>query len=215
MTHILLLPAPLPGLILAGLFMAALCAVEAWVFVARYSRRQWRASPSGIHLMRTTRLIALMLTTTVVFALTQVGAVAQAIAWLVMFTWFAAELYHRNALLTEALRADKAEPMTTTPSKSPRAALWPRVVAAWAYLRSQEPARVQAAWKALLGIPLAVGIAVPEWVDVRVSAGIAAVWVLLAVLQGEATRARVVPRDNTEPEQWVDSPPVEPVQPLL
>jgi hypothetical protein len=75
----------------------------------------------------------------------------------------------------------------------------------WVYLRSQEPARVQAMWKALIGVALAVGVAVPDWLDARVSAGIAAVYVLLAFWQGEATRANVVPADNVPVQFYADN----------
>jgi hypothetical protein len=75
----------------------------------------------------------------------------------------------------------------------------------WAYWRSQEVARVQALWKGLLGVVLAAGITLPDWVDARVSAVIAAVWLLLTMWQGEATRARVVPADNVPPEFWSDN----------
>ena len=76
-----------------------------------------------------------------------------------------------------------------------------RVRLFWAWARSQEVARVQALWSALLGVVVAAGVAVPDWVDRRVSGVIAAVWVLLAIVQGERTRARVVPADNV-PEQF-------------
>ena len=87
-----------------------------------------------------------------------------------------------------------------------RERLWPRVKRAWAYLRSQEPARVQALWKAILGVAGAVGLAVPEVVDARVTAGIAAVWVVLTIWQGEATRREVVPADNVPPEFYAQTP---------
>lgn len=80
-----------------------------------------------------------------------------------------------------------------------------RVAAAWRYLRSQQPARVQAMWKAVLGVALAAGVVVPDWLDARVSAVIAAVWVVLTIWQGEATRARVVPVDNVPPQFYAEA----------
>lgn len=68
----------------------------------------------------------------------------------------------------------------------------------WA--RSQEPARVQAVWRALVGVAAAVGVTVGTDVDGKVTAGITAVYVLLAVTQGEQTRNRVVPADNVPPQ---------------
>jgi hypothetical protein len=76
-----------------------------------------------------------------------------------------------------------------------------RLKAWWAYLRSQEVARVQAFWKALIGVLIAAGVTVPDWLDARVAGVIAAVWLVLTFWQGEATRAGVVPADNV-PEQF-------------
>lgn len=84
--------------------------------------------------------------------------------------------------------------MTENPTRRP--SLWRRVMAAYTYLRSQEPAMVIAFWRALLGVVLAAGVTVPDWLDVRVSAIIAAVFVVLTFWQGKATRDRVVPADN-------------------
>lgn len=86
-----------------------------------------------------------------------------------------------------------------------RPALWPRVKMAVAYLRSQEPARVQAFWKTLLGLAVAGGVVVPEWVDVRVSLVIGALWAVLTFWQGEATRKRVVPADNVPPHYYAEN----------
>ncbi len=88
---------------------------------------------------------------------------------------------------------------------STRPPLWPRVKAALAYLRSQEPARVQAFWKTILGLAIAAGVTVPEWVDVRVSLVIGALWLVLTFWQGEATRRRVVPADNVPPQYHADN----------
>lgn len=74
--------------------------------------------------------------------------------------------------------------------------LWQRIVLFYVFVRSQDPARLQAFWKALLGVALGAGVTVPEWLDARVSAVIVALWVVLTFWQGESTRARVVPVDN-------------------
>lgn len=83
----------------------------------------------------------------------------------------------------------------------PRAPWWHRFVLAYRYLRSQEPAMLIAFWRALLGVALAAGVAIPDWLDARVSAIIGAVWVVLTFWQGKATRDRVVPADNV-PDQF-------------
>lgn len=90
----------------------------------------------------------------------------------------------------------------TTPR---RASLWDRTKAAYRYLRSQEPARVIAFWRALLGVALAAGVTVPDWLDVKVSAIIAAVFVVLTFWQGEATRDRVVPADNVPADYYAEN----------
>lgn len=93
-----------------------------------------------------------------------------------------------------------------------RISVWQRVknFAQWA--RSQEPARVQAIWRAVVGVFAAVGVTVGTDVDGRVTAGITALYVLLTVTQGEQTRARVVPADNVPPAFYSDdSRPLPPV----
>jgi hypothetical protein len=55
---------------------------------------------------------------------------------------------------------------------------------------------VIAFWRALLGVALAAGVTIPDWLDTRVSAVIAAVFVVMTFWQGKATRGRVVPADN-------------------
>jgi hypothetical protein len=56
-----------------------------------------------------------------------------------------------------------------------------------------EPARVRAAWAALVAFATAVGVTVSADVDGKVSAGIAAFFAILAIVQGESTRAKVTP----------------------
>lgn len=80
--------------------------------------------------------------------------------------------------------------------------LWQRLRAAYAFLRSQEPARVIAFWRALLGVGIAAGVTVPDWIEPRVSAIIAAVYVVLTFWQAASTRARVVPADNVPRQLW-------------
>lgn len=70
---------------------------------------------------------------------------------------------------------------------------WQRIGRAWQYVRRFEPARLRAAYTAAAGLALALGITIPADVDGRVTAVLAALPVILAALQGIATRAAVVP----------------------
>lgn len=58
-------------------------------------------------------------------------------------------------------------------------------------LRYAEPARLRAVWVALVALLAATGITVSTSVDARVGAVIGAVGGLLALAQGEVTRAAV------------------------
>lgn len=60
-------------------------------------------------------------------------------------------------------------------------------------VRQLEPARVRAVWTAVVALLLALGVTVNADVDGAVQALIVAVFTLLPLLQGEATRAKVVP----------------------
>lgn len=84
----------------------------------------------------------------------------------------------------------------------PRLSFWQRLRALYAFLASQEPARVQAFWKALIGIAIAAGVTVPDWLEPRVSAIIAAVYVVLLFWTASSTRKRVVPSDNVPSSLW-------------
>jgi hypothetical protein len=92
--------------------------------------------------------------------------------------------------------------MTTQPSKR---SLLQRLGAFMRWARSQEPARVQAAWRAVVAILTAVGVVVGTDVDGRVTAAIAALFVLLSITQGEQTRGRVVPADNVPPALYAEN----------
>lgn len=73
-----------------------------------------------------------------------------------------------------------------------------RLTAALRFIAAMEPARVQGFWRLLIGVALAAGATVPDWLDVRVSATIAAVYAVLTLWQAEATRKRVVPLARVE-----------------
>ena len=60
-------------------------------------------------------------------------------------------------------------------------------------VRDLEPARVRAVWTAVVALLVAVGVTVNTDVDGAVQALIVAVFTLLPLLQGEATRAKVTP----------------------
>jgi hypothetical protein len=60
-------------------------------------------------------------------------------------------------------------------------------------VRDLEPARVRAVWTAVVALLVAVGVTVNADVDGAVQALIVAVFTLLPLIQGEATRAKVTP----------------------
>lgn len=60
-------------------------------------------------------------------------------------------------------------------------------------VRELEPARVRAVWTAVVALLLALGVTINADVDGAVQALIVAVFTLLPLLQGEATRAKVTP----------------------
>lgn len=68
-----------------------------------------------------------------------------------------------------------------------------RLKLAWRYIARYEPTRLRAVWAALVLLAAALGVAVPADVDAKVTGVIAALAVLVPLLQGEATRRAVVP----------------------
>ena len=68
---------------------------------------------------------------------------------------------------------------------------WARVKAAARWVRDAEPAMLQALWKGALGIAVLWGLSVPAGLDGKVTGTITAVYALMALWQGHATRARV------------------------
>lgn len=60
-------------------------------------------------------------------------------------------------------------------------------------LRYLEPARIQAAWFSFVAFAATLGFGVSQNLSKQVIAGIALLAVLLPLIQGERTRARVVP----------------------
>lgn len=68
----------------------------------------------------------------------------------------------------------------------------------WDRVRRLEPARVRAVWAALVALLVSLGVTVEANVDDGVQALIVAVFTLLPLIQGEATRRRVSPVDEAE-----------------
>lgn len=87
----------------------------------------------------------------------------------------------------------------------------------WSRIRELEPARVRAVWAAVVALALALGVTIREDIDGAVQALIVAVFTLLPLIQGEATRGRVVPvakadraarkADETIDRLWEDTNP--------
>ena len=77
-------------------------------------------------------------------------------------------------------------------------------------VRELEPARVRAVWTAVVALLLAVGVTVNADVDGAVQALIVAVFTLLPLLQGEATRRKVTPTAKLAAEEaareWLAEP---------
>lgn len=65
-------------------------------------------------------------------------------------------------------------------------------------MRNLEPARVRAVWVAVVALLVSVGVTVNTDVDGAVQALIVAVFTLLPLVQGEATRRKVTPVFKTE-----------------
>lgn len=63
----------------------------------------------------------------------------------------------------------------------------------WARIRNLEPARVRAVWVAIVALLVSLGVTISSDLNSAVSALIVAVFTLLPLIQGEATRAKVVP----------------------
>lgn len=63
----------------------------------------------------------------------------------------------------------------------------------WEYVKAFEPARLRAVWVALVALATTLGVSVSQETDAKVTAVIAAVAVILPLLQGEWTRNNVVP----------------------
>ena len=63
----------------------------------------------------------------------------------------------------------------------------------WSRIRELEPARVRAVWVAAVALAVSLGVTISTDLDSAVQALIVAVFTLLPLIQGEATRAKVVP----------------------
>lgn len=63
----------------------------------------------------------------------------------------------------------------------------------WNRIRTLEPARVRAVWVAVVALLVSLGVTVQTDLDSAVQALIVAVFTLLPLVQGETTRAKVVP----------------------
>ena len=90
-------------------FLLAVSAVQAWAFVYRYSRENWRKWPEGEHLMWLTVVLALMLTMTLVFNAFPPSLWIASSVSVVLFGALVYELYRRHRLLTLAQRDRREE----------------------------------------------------------------------------------------------------------
>lgn len=70
----------------------------------------------------------------------------------------------------------------------------------WEHVRALEPARVRAVWTAIVGVLLALGVSVSADLNGAVEAIIVALFAVLPLVQGEATRAKVTPTVRVDAE---------------
>jgi len=63
----------------------------------------------------------------------------------------------------------------------------------WTRIRELEPARLRAAWAAIIAVAVALGVTVSADVDTAVQAAIVLFAALVPLIQGEATRRKVTP----------------------
>ncbi len=63
----------------------------------------------------------------------------------------------------------------------------------WTRIRELEPARLRAAWAAIIAVAVALGVTVSADVDTAVQAAIVLFAALVPLVQGEATRRKVTP----------------------
>lgn len=82
-------------------------------------------------------------------------------------------------------------------------------------IAADEPARVRAAWTAIVAVLAGVGVTVSQDVDGWVQAAVLGAAAVLPILQGEATRAKVTPvaklqttHAGRQPGDWAASIPV-------
>ena len=182
-------------------------------FVIRYLGHSWRTWEEGRHIMGMSVTIAWMLGWVIALRLWPDSTEPLWLRPLCLLLGFGAlawQLVWRHTLLpmkepyaSWAARLRRRRPQrpreVLTMSENPtpaRRSFWGRVADAWRWFRRQEPARVQAYWRAIVGVLAAGGLIVSDTVDGRVTAVITAVFVVLTISQGEQTRNRVIPQDK-------------------
>jgi hypothetical protein len=84
--------------------LLALNAVLGWVFVARFSRVAWYATPEGRHLMKFTAALALTFTLSLLFAIVDPKILTRLLLTIGLFGWIAYELANRIRLQVNAKR---------------------------------------------------------------------------------------------------------------
>lgn len=90
-----------------ALALVATVSALAWTFVARYARKDWRATPEGRHLMFFTLALAVTTTTTLLFRFVfdePEGSGLRLGVFIAEFAVLAWQLAIRNRLLTQASR---------------------------------------------------------------------------------------------------------------
>ncbi len=96
-------------LMTAALVLAGVCAIEAWVFVARHSRTEWWENAEGRYLMRSKVASALLFTMILVFQFVHPKLITRAALSVLVFGFIAYTLADLLILQSRAKRERAAE----------------------------------------------------------------------------------------------------------
>lgn len=98
----------LQALLYVALSLLVVCALEAWVFVARHSRTRWWENPEGRYLMRSKAALAALFTMTLVFQVVEPKPMTAVLISILLFGFTAYTLADLLILQTKAKRERKA-----------------------------------------------------------------------------------------------------------
>lgn len=99
----------LTALTYVALILCGLCAVLAWVFVARHSRTAWQASHGGRYLMRSKIALALLFTFTTLGQVIPIRPLTGVVLTILLFGWTAYVLVDLLTMQAQEIRRAKFE----------------------------------------------------------------------------------------------------------